>query len=412
MSDLRLALTYLRHRLLVTILTVISVALGLGLAVTVLTMTHQTRNTLGNETAFADIVVGGEGGPLQLVLNTLYYLDPPTGNIDLALWDKLKHDPAVSSVIPLNMGDNYLGAPIVGTVPEFFSGRKPLRGDKLVAQGRLFAKPFEAVVGADVARRGQMTLGQQVMGAHGWGKSGDVHAQFPYTVVGILAPTGSSTDRGVYTDYHSVWIVHSHHHADGDADEGTAHEEGDHDPTKELTALLVTLSEPARRYLMVQDLNRHENAMAVIPVNEISTLIQRFVTPLQGVLLAVAYLVIAIASLTILITLYLTIYQRRRDLAVSRALGATRLDIFRLITVEAAALSGLGVIGGFLLGHGMVALAAPLAMEKLGILPNPWLVAPLEWRVAISVWVIGIIAGLLPAAIAYRLPVVDTLVKE
>jgi putative ABC transport system permease protein len=110
--------------------------------------------------------------------------------------------------------------------------------------------------------------------------------------------------------------------------------------------------------------------------------------------------------------LYLTIHQRRRDLAISRALGATRADIFLLITVEAAALAGLGVICGFFLGHGMVAAAAPFALDKLGIYPNAWLVQPLELKVAISVWAIGIMAGLLPAAIAYRLPVVDTLTKE
>lgn len=424
MSDLRLALVYLRHRLLVTVLTVLSVALGLGLAVTVLTMTYQTRNTLGNETAFADIVVGGKGGPLQLALNTLYYLDPPTGNIDLALWGKLKSDPAVSAVIPLNMGDNYYGAPIVGTVPEFFNGHKPLRGTQLLAQGRLFEKPFEAVVGAEIARRFQLTLGQQIAGAHGWTKSDDFHKEFPYTIVGVLARSGSALDRAVYTDYHSVWVIHSHHHHhDGDeegeeaaegaepGDPETAHHHH-HAANQELTALLVQLSQPARRYGMVREINSHEQAMAIIPVDEISTLISRFVAPLQGLLLGVAYLVIVVAALTILITLYLTIHQRRRDLAVSRALGATRGDIFRLIAVEAAALAGLGVGGGLLLGHALVAVAAPFAMEKLGLLANPWLLAPMELRVALSVWVIGIIAGLLPAAIAYRLPVVDTLTKE
>ena len=86
MSDLRLALTYLRHRILVTILTIVSVALGLGLAIAVLTLSAQTKNALGNETAYADIVIGGKGGPLQLVLNSLYYLDAPTGNINLSLW--------------------------------------------------------------------------------------------------------------------------------------------------------------------------------------------------------------------------------------------------------------------------------------------------------------------------------------
>lgn len=298
MSGLRLALVYLRHRLLVTTLTVLSVALGLGLAVTVLALTQQARNALGRETAFADVVIGGKGGPLQLALNTLYYPGSPSGNIDLALWAKLKADPAVSSAIPLTMGDNYFGTPIVGTVPEFFTGHSPLRGGKLVAQGRLFARPLEAVVGCEIARRFGLALGQQIVGAHGWTKSDDLHKEFPYTVVGILARSGSSLDRAVYTDYRSIWIVHSHHHEAEHAE----HAEGSQ-PDQQLTALLVQLNQPARRYAMVQEINRHEQALAIIPADEINTIISRFVAPLQGLLLGIACLVILVAALTILITL-------------------------------------------------------------------------------------------------------------
>lgn len=97
---------------------------------------------------------------------------------------------------------------------------------------------------------------------------------------------------------------------------------------------------------------------------------------------------------------------------MARALGATRVDVFRLIAVEAAALTGLGVVGGLLLGHMLVAAAAPLAMAKLGLATNPWLLTPWELPVAAMVWVIGLLAGLLPAAIAYRLPAVETLTTE
>jgi len=108
----------------------------------------------------------------------------------------------------------------------------------------------------------------------------------------------------------------------------------------------------------------------------------------------------------------LTIHQGRRDIAITRALGATRADVFRQITVEAAALAGLGVICGWVLGHGLIALSASHVMSKFGIYPNAWQVHPVEVGIAASVWALGILAGLLPAAIAYRLPVADTLAKE
>jgi putative ABC transport system permease protein len=405
MSDLKLALTYLRSRPLITVLTVASVALGLALATIVLMLSHQTQQMLSTETSRWDMVVGAKGSPLQLVLNSMYYLDQPTGNVNISVWQHLQTDASVETILPLNMGDSYLGWHIVGTVPAFFDGRHAVSGGSLLASGRLFAKPFEVVVGASVAAQQQLHLGQQIISSHGWMKSDDFHTQFPYTVVGILAPTGSNVDRAVYTDYHSAWIVHAHPDADEKVVPG-------HDPTHEVTALLVRLRMPARRFMLIQDINLHQPAMAASPVEEINNLAMLLIAPLQSVLLFVAYLVVVVSALSILISLYLTIFQRRRDIAILRSLGATQGDIFRLITLEAAMLSGVGVLVGWLLGHGLVVFAAPAISARFGFTLTGWLVQPVELTIVCSVWVLGICAGLLPAVMAYRLPVADTLVRE
>jgi putative ABC transport system permease protein len=405
MSDLKLAGIYIRSRLMITILTVISVALGLGLAVIVLLMSSQAQTMLGSETANWDLVIGAKGSPLQLVLNALYYLDAPTGNINKALWAKLKNDPQVDRVIPLNMGDSYLDAHIIGTVPEFFTGRTAPNGGPLLAQGQMWTKPFEVVVGADVAARDNLRLGQQIISTHGWMRSQDLHKDFPYTVVGIMARTGGALDQAIYCDYHCNWIVH----AKPDPDEPTV---VFHDPSTEVTALLVHLNSPAARFGMQQEINLQENAMAAIPVDEISRLEATFVAPLQGVLLLVAYLVVLVSVLSILISLYLTIYQRRRDLAIIRSLGATRSDVFRLITVEAALLAALGVLVGWFFGHGLTAALAPLVFQRYSISLQPWQFLPRELVVGIIVWVLGILAGLLPALLAYRMRVAESLMEE
>ena len=140
MSDFKLALTYLRSRLLVTLLTILAVSLGLGLATIVLSLSRQATDTLQNEAGYWDMMIGAKGSPLQVVLNGLYYLEPPTGNIQVSLWERLKHDPAVANVVPVNMGDNYLGTPIVGTVPEFFAGRHPSHAGPIIARGHQFTK--------------------------------------------------------------------------------------------------------------------------------------------------------------------------------------------------------------------------------------------------------------------------------
>lgn len=406
MSDLKLALTYLRSRPLVTILTIASVALGLALATVVLLVTNQAETVLESETANWDVVVGAKGSPLQLVLNSLYYLDAPVGNVSTSVWRRLQTHPGISSVIPVNMGDNYSGWPIIGTTLGIFTGKTAARGGSLISAGRNFEKPFEAVVGSDIAKRNHVHLGMTLIGAHGWGKSNDLHPKFPYTVVGILAQTGGSLDRAIYTDYRSTWIVHSH----PDADEKTS--SAGHDPSKEVTALLVRFSQPGRRYLLVQEINRNQPAMAVIPVDEISRLVMSFIAPMRKMMIAVSYLVVIVSGLTILISLYLMIYQRRRDIAVLRALGATRADVFRLVTIEAAMLAGLGVLSGWVLGHGAIAVMRPFIAAHFGISPNEWQTSPAELVIIGTVWALGIIAGLLPAAIAYRLPVADSLTTE
>ncbi len=302
MSDFKLAFTYLRSRMLVTVLTVLSVALGLGLATIVLILSRQAMATLSTETAYWDVVIGAKGSPLQLVLSGLYYLEAPTGNIDEALWHTLEKDPGIARVVPVNMGDTYFGVPIVGTVPRYFEDRQPLRGHNLLAQGRLFAKPFEVTVGADIAARYRLTLGRQIVSSHGWSNGGDLHPEFPYTVVGILAPTGASLDRAIYTDYHSTWEVHAHHHHHDAAGAGR-HDDDDDDHAapgagKQITTLLVQMTQPGRRYSFVETINAHQHAMAVIPVDEVDKLRKTFIDPMQHILLVVAYLVVIVSALS------------------------------------------------------------------------------------------------------------------
>ena len=215
------------------------------------------------------------------------------------------------------------------------------------------------MVGADVARTQHLKLGQSIVSAHGWARSTDFHTQFPYTVVGILAPFGSSLDRAIYTDYHSAWIVHAHPDADEKPEPG-------HNPSSEITTLLVRLAHPGLRFRYVQDINLHENALAVIPVDEINKLMTTLLAPMQGALLVVAYLVVFVSALFILVTLYLTIHQRRRDISILRSLGATQANVFFLITVEAALLAGFGVIVGWVLGHGAMAALSPFCLSHYG----------------------------------------------
>jgi putative ABC transport system permease protein len=238
----------------------------------------------------------------------------------------------------------------------------------------------------------------------------ETHDLHPEEAAGELEQHHEHEAAVVSSEHHEA--EHHHDAAQGEEAEATHEHESDHSPSQEVTSLLVKLRQPGYRFQLQQEINDHEMALAASPAEEVNKLSATLLAPLQGILLLVAYLVIIVSALSILISLYLTIFQRRRDLAIFRSLGATRGDVFRLITLEAALLSGLGVVTGWLLGHGALAALYPVIIAQFGLSISPWQVLPVELAIGVSVWLLGVLAGLLPAVVAYRLPVAETLIKD
>lgn len=192
------------------LLAVLLGALATAAAVCALLLSLHMAQRLSADANGVDLVVGAKGSPLQLVLSSVYHLDVPTGNIPLAEAEKLMHDKAVRTAIPLALGDSWRGLRIVGTSPAY-----PRHYGAQTAQGRMWAAPFEAVAGADVP----LAVGDSFTGSHGLAPGGHSHAENPYRVVGRLTRTHSVIDRLILTSTESVIAIHSHHHHHDDGDE-------------------------------------------------------------------------------------------------------------------------------------------------------------------------------------------------
>ncbi len=419
-----IAWRYLWSRPLVTLLTLAGVVLGSALICAVLTLRRESEKTFLAEAGLFDIVVGAKGSPLQLVLSSIYHLDIPTGNIAYTEYEAIAKDRQVRAAIPIGLGDNYRGYRIVGTTPEFFKLQKRGLGSQApvdlfsIAEGTLFQKDFEAVLGSEVARLSGMGIGGTFAGAHGLvAVAGSaVHNEFPYRVVGVLASTGTSADRAVYTTLASVWKVHDSEEAshaalfsepemdDEPVDENFAFfaQAAEKQRVREVTAVLVQLHTAGRRLWFADEINTGTNAMAAIPINEMLRLYRQILAPMQRTLLAVAYLVVVVASLSILATLYQSAERRRRDIAILRALGARRFEVFALVLLESKLLAILGVAGGWLVGHGAIALMAQELRERTGLSIAPWTIDQSELLALGIVLAVGIVAGVVPAVLAYR----------
>jgi len=403
MSLWHIAWSYLWNRRLTTGMTIVSVALGVGLISTVLTLREETRKRFEEEGQAFDMVVGAKGNPLQLVLSTVYYLDAPTGNILWKDYERLREEPDVKGVFPIGMGDTYKGYRIVATEESLFEFDWGERASPYeLAEGRCFAGPMEAVIGASVATDGGLKLGDQFIGTHGFvdAPGAHKHKKHPYTVVGVLKRSSTPNDRAIFCNMESIWHVHEH---DGVGDHAGAHDE--------VTAVLVKLLSPAMRFEFKDHVNKHYNAMGVIPVNEIRKLYDQLLGIAKLVLLAIGYLVVVISSISILIGLYMSILQRKRDLAVMRALGASKGEIFGSVIIEAFWVTLLGLGAGWLLGTLVCWGLGSYLSQRVGLPISAISLTPDLVTSYSAIVLMGLVAGILPAWQAYRTDVARDLAE-
>ena len=414
MSFLAMAWRYLRFRWLVSLLTMLSIALGAALVCAVLSLRHESERALSREAGLYDLVVGGKGSPLQLVLSSVYHLDSPTGNLPYNDYERLLRDPRVEWAAPIGLGDNYAGYRIIGTEAHFFD-LEDRQGSPFfrIEEGRLFEDRFEVVLGSAVASSTDLKVGDTFFGTHGLVEvpGGEVHRDFPYVVSGVLAATGTAQDRAIFGTLESVWEIHEVEHRLHSAIQGTAMLGARQQ--REATAILVRLKTSGLRLWMADELKKRSDGIAAIPINEILRFQQGVIGPVQKALLVVAAAVVAAACLTVLTTLHQAAERRRRDIAILRSLGAVRWEVAALVFTEGLLLTGAGVLLGLLLGHGGLAFAAGPIREATGLVLSPLTMPPAEKTALIAMWVCGAMASLFPAISCYlRTPFEDLHLTE
>jgi len=399
----RLSLAYLKARPLNTALNVMLLALGVGTIALLLLTSHQLEERMGRDARGIDLVAGAKGSPMQLILSAVFHIDAPTGNIPLAEAKKLAQHRAVKRAIPLALGDSFRGFRIAGTTQDYVSHY----GGELAA-GRLWQAPMEAVLGAETARTAGLGVGSKFVGSHGFAEGGDEHGDFPYTVVGVLKPTGTVLDRLVLANVESVWFVHVH---PGKHDDPKAVLAQLREDEQEITALLIQYATPIAAATLPRMINSTSVLQAASPAYESARLFRMLGVGIE-VLRAFALVLVAAAGLSIFIALYNAMEERRYDLAVMRMLGASPGKLMRLVLVEAVALAIAGAVIGLALGHlltevvgGMLAAEQQPAVTGAAWLASEW------WLVALAAGV-GLVAGLVPAWRAYRTDIATTLAQS
>jgi putative ABC transport system permease protein len=424
-----LSLAYIRARALNAALNLVLLALGVGTIVLLMLAGAQLAERLTRDARGLDLVIGAKGSPLQLVLASIYHVDFPTGNIPLAEAERWAGHPLVAEAIPLALGDSLAGFRIVGTEPAYAAHY----GAELAA-GRLWREPFEATLGATVAARTGLEVGDRFVGSHGLAAGGPAHGEHRYTVVGILGPSASVLDRIVLTPIESVWLAHGmephpkpaaagadehrdehagtpdHDHGDEHTDAHAAARGGGERPL-EVTALLIRYSSPIAAVQLPLLVNQQSALQAASPALETTRLLSLVGVGIET-LRAFGLLLIASAGLSVFIALSNAMQERRYDLAVMRTLGASQRQLLAQPLLEGLLLAGAGALLGVLLGHAVAEAVGRLLPEgrNIGLTGLTWL--PEELYVLVLTVGVGLVAALLPAIQAYRTDIAAVLASR
>lgn len=404
MNVLTLSWRYLWSRPLATALNLLLLALGLASMAFVLIARDQVDRAFERDLAGIDAVVGAKGSPMQLILAGVFHLDVPPGNIPLAEANQLAQHPQVAQLIPLSLGDNLGGFRIVGTTHDY-----PAHYGAQLAQGALWQAPLEAVLGAQVAARTGLQIGQAFEGAHGLGAGGATHGETPYTVTGVLAPCGCVLDRLVLTATESVWQVHDDMHAGAGMSEAERAELAEAlAAEREITLALIRYRTPLAAVSFPSFINQTTSLQAAAPAVEITRLLSMVGVGTQ-VLRALAAVLVVVAGLSVFIALWSAVRERRADLAMLRMLGAPPARVAALLLCEALWLALLACALGLLAAHALAALLGEMLMARHSLAITGWQWVPGVAWVPVLAFGVAVVAALLPALSAYRADVTSLL---
>jgi putative ABC transport system permease protein len=380
----------LRQHALSTVITALSIALAVGLWVSVWVVKEQAQATFTGVNAGFDAVLGARGSKLQLVLNAIFHLEASPGNLAWSDFLDIQKNPNVSLAVPLAVGDNYLGYRLVGTTTDLFERPEYAPGKKFAVQGdgRLFESGYrEAVVGSFVAQKLKMKPGDKFHPFHGLIYDEKNQHSETYVVVGVLKPSNTPADRVIWIPLEGIQRMSGH----------------DPNAATDVSAVLVSLRSPAAGFMMDMMYNKQGNRLTFAwPIGQVMAQLFDKIGWFDRVLELISYLVAVVAVGSVLASIYNSMNERRREIAILRALGA--------IVLEATSITALGVVAGMGIYVLILTAVAGVIRAQTGVVLNPFSFSPVMlWSPAIMI-ALGALAGVVPAFKAYRTPVAENLV--
>ncbi|EIA1587676.1 ABC transporter permease [Vibrio parahaemolyticus] len=404
---IKLAWKSLMNRKATAVLTIMTVAISVILLLGVERIRTQAKDSFANTISGTDLIVGGRSGQVNLLLYSVFRIGNATNNIDWKSYQEFSQHRAVDWAIPISLGDSHKGFRVMGTNHSYFEhykygSKQPLTFSK----GKEFNGLFETVLGSDVAKQLGYQIGSEIITAHGISDVGfSRHDKLPFKVVGILAPTGTPVDKTVHVSLEAIEAIHVGWESGarlGPTPDAKVLQERDFQP-KQITAMLVGLKSRIQTFALQRQINNYpkEPLSAIMPGVALHEL-WGMMSVAEQALMAVSGFVVIAGLLGMLSSLLTSLQERRREMAILRAMGARPRHVFSLLISEASLLTAAGIVTGVLGLYAILALLQPLIQQHYGINLTLSTLSAYEWMLLSFVQCAGIVIGFIPAFRAYR----------
>ncbi|EGR1119581.1 TPA: ABC transporter permease [Vibrio parahaemolyticus] len=404
---IKLAWKSLMNRKATAVLTIMTVAISVILLLGVERIRTQAKDSFANTISGTDLIVGGRSGQVNLLLYSVFRIGNATNNIDWKSYQEFSQHRAVDWAIPISLGDSHKGFRVMGTNHSYFEhykygSKQPLTFSK----GKEFNGLFETVLGSDVAKQLGYQIGSEIIIAHGISDVGfSRHDKLPFKVVGILAPTGTPVDKTVHVSLEAIEAIHvgwENGARLGPTPDAKVLQERDFQP-KQITAMLVGLKSRIQTFALQRQINNYpkEPLSAIMPGVALHEL-WGMMSVAEQALMAVSGFVVIAGLLGMLSSLLTSLQERRREMAILRAMGARPRHVFSLLISEASLLTAAGIVTGVLGLYAILALLQPLIQQHYGINLTLSTLSAYEWMLLSFVQCAGIVIGFIPAFRAYR----------
>ncbi|MGI2922791.1 ABC transporter permease [Vibrio diabolicus] len=403
----KLAWKSLINRKATAILTIMTVAISVILLLGVERIRTQAKDSFANTISGTDLIIGGRSGQVNLLLYSVFRIGNATNNIDWKSYQEFANHRAVDWAIPISLGDSHKGFRVMGTNHSYFEHYKFGSKQSLTfSEGLEFNGLFETVLGSDVAKQLGYHVGSEIIIAHGISDVGfSRHDNLPFKVVGILTPTGTPVDKTVHVSLEAIEAIHVGWESGarlGPTPKAQDLKNRDFQP-KQITAMLVGLKSRIQTFALQRQINTYpkEPLSAIMPGVALHEL-WGMMSVAEQALMAVSGFVVIAGLLGMLSSLLTSLQERRREMAILRAMGARPRHVFSLLISEASLLTAAGIVTGVAGLYAILAIVQPIIQQHYGIHLTLSLLSPYEWMLLGFVQCAGIVIGFIPAFRAYR----------